>query len=94
MALRNLAVRVRVDGDGGVASFAPDFTKDSKNAGQLFTAAIERAVRQSRFKPECAGREIELVYDFRLPDINDPEGRISFQPPNRIEIFARHAVVQ
>jgi hypothetical protein len=58
-----------------------------------FTTSLNDSVRASRFKPECSGQTVTLVYGFRLADREDPSvvflgERVRFTPPNRFEIRA------
>jgi hypothetical protein len=55
-------------------------------------AEVRVAVNLSRFKPECKGRKIEIVYVFTLQDpptdtVIPPAVR--FVPPNRFELTFR-----
>jgi hypothetical protein len=95
VAFENLAVGVRLNPDGSVASFNPKLPKGSEDKGKLFEASLDWAIRNSTFRPKCQDREIELVYDFQLAyEDKKNEGRVSFQPPNRIEIVSRVPIVQ
>ena len=95
LALEHVVVRVRLNPNGSVASFDVNVPKGSEEKAKLFRPTIEQAIRTSTFRPECQGREIDLAYDFQLAyDEKKNEGRISFQPPNRIEVVSRSAIVQ
>jgi hypothetical protein len=95
IGLDNLAVRVRLSQDGSVASFDPELPKGSEEKGKLFQASLDLAIKSSTFRPNCQGRDIQLVYDFQLAFTEKRnEGRVSFHPPNRIEIVSTLPVVQ
>jgi hypothetical protein len=64
----------------------------NEKSKSLFVSAVQTALNQSTFQKACAGKLIDLTYDFALddnPKFKELVSRISFTYPNKFWIVTR-----
>jgi len=73
--------------DGAAQSISYDSESAFKDWRRIFGAAVEKAVKASKFAASCGGSTVKLAFDFRIPSSADVSTtRIAFGYPNRFEV--------
>ncbi len=86
-----LSVKVKLGPNGAVAEVSAESQLNNDRAQPVLLTPIERALRKSRFRPNCAGKVVILEFTFGID--GDPyDGQtqeIAFGYPNRFWITTR-----
>lgn len=88
-----ITATVTLSSRASVQLIATEFqTKKPKTIGILIPP-VEDAIRQAAFRPRCAGKTIELVFDFALAGSASelPAQTVYFGYPNKFRIVAAPA---
>jgi hypothetical protein len=75
--------------DGSVEKVSMQVTSGMDYAGKLFFPSVEKAMKASKFLPSCAGRSVQLAFDFPFPtrsENGETVQTVRFRHPNRFEI--------
>lgn len=94
VAIQGLEVSVRLAAGSAVESVALGAPSGSESALKLLEGSVEASMRASTFRPDCGGKAVSLVFDFRLSGSRDEDGRVVFHPPNRFEVFDTRPLVE
>jgi len=54
----------------------------------MLSSAVEQAIGASKFRTDCAGKTVTLIFEFKLGADRSDEKHI-FQPPNRFLILSK-----
>ena len=57
------------------------------NAEPILSSAVERAIGESEFRPNCKGTTVTLIFEFKLGKETDEKH--FFQPPNKFLILTK-----
>lgn len=94
VSIQGLRVSVRLSADGTVKSITFDVPAGAERTAPLFTPSLEETVIASTFRSGCEARIISLVFDFRLSEQSETDGRAAFKAPNHVEVFDTQPLVQ
>jgi hypothetical protein len=98
------ALQARVDGtlwlsihltaQAGVDKIDTQVTSAWNTAKTLLTPPVEKAVRASKFKTDCAGKTVDVVYRYELhgDPIANPKPTNRMDPPNIMYIESAPAI--
>jgi hypothetical protein len=54
----------------------------------MLSSAVERAISESKFRTDCGGKTVTLIFEFKLGADGSDEKHF-FQPPNRFLILSK-----
>lgn len=60
----------------------------TRNAQPMLTSAVERTIRDAKFRADCAGKAVTLVFEFKLVTDGVDEKHF-FEPPNKFLILSK-----
>ena len=62
--------------------------ESSSKAEPMLTSAVESAIRESKFRTDCGGKTVILLFEFKR-EVEGAEEKHFFEPPNRFLILAK-----
>lgn len=85
-----ITATLRVSSNGSAETIATDFASQLSGSKMAVSPTVEKAIREARFLPECTGKTVTLIFDFKIagPPTNSPRQSISFGAPNRFWIVS------
>jgi hypothetical protein len=86
-----LSVTVDLGTNGNIEKVSARSQLNNDRAQSVLLMPIESVLRKSRFRRECAGKQITLVFEFGLygDPYDDQQQEVAFGSPNRFFITAR-----
>jgi hypothetical protein len=86
-----LTVTVNTGPDGKVQQLSARPNLNNDRAQSVLLIPVQKAIRSSQFRPDCTGKQVILVFEFRIngdPDDHQQQ-EMAFGFPNRFRITTR-----
>jgi hypothetical protein len=92
----SLTASVAISSDGMVQKIENTVDSRYSQAKSLFGTPVEKVIRRAKFRSECSGKTVRLVFHFNLLGMspNDLKASTSFGYPNIFWIVAEMPLVQ
>lgn len=71
---------------GSVVRINSDFHTPAGRSNTYFNAAAEKAIRTSRFSPNCAGKTVTVVFHYELDEVGAERSGFAYGYPNHFWI--------